>query len=600
MADKRNQTSNIEQVKSQMKEVITEVKNGVLIYSGKMTVGDLAKKLDLNANDLIKRFLMLGKMYSLNYVLNEEEIAEVCFDNGIDLKKEQEITASNFLNEVEFKDKASELVARPPVVTVMGHVDHGKTTLIDKMRRSNVQATEASGITQHTGAYQVVHKDKKITFIDTPGHESFTQMRSRGAKITDIVVLVVAADDGVMPQTKEAIQHSQAADVPIIVFINKMDKPTKDLERIKAELSAENVIVEEYGGDTQVVLGSALQGKGIKELFEKILFLAEVLELKANRRRYPIGTVIESKLDKGLGPVTTLIVENGTLYKSDFIVAGSKYGRVRALMDAQYNKLKHAHPGTPVLVTGLNYLPLAGDRFVGFKDEKFAKKLANEKDFQDKQAELYDRTQDIEVDGKKIINVIIKSDAQGTAEAIKSTIDRRSNENAIIKVIASAGGQITNADLLLAQASQAHIFCFNTKPDPSTKQGAKNMGIKIYVHNVIYKIVDDIDAILLGHETPQYEEVKVGTAHVIKTFTYSKVGTIAGCMMDEGVVHNNSKVKIIRKNKVIHIGYNDTLRRGLNDAKEVTKGKDFGLHVKGFNNILADDTLEFWEDVKVN
>lgn len=309
MADKRNQTSNIEQVKSQMNEVVSQLKNGVLIFSGKMTISDLAKKINLNANDLIKRFLMQGKMYPLNYVLNEEEIAEVCFDNGIDLKKEHEVTASNFLNEVEFKDKESELVPRPPVVTVMGHVDHGKTTLIDKMRKTDVASTEASGITQHTGAYQVVHKDKKITFIDTPGHESFTQMRSRGAKITDIVVLVVAADDGVMPQTKEAIQHAKAAEVPIIVFVNKMDKPSKDLERIKAELAAEDVIVEEYGGDTQAVYGSALQGKGIKDLFEQILLLAEVMDLKANRRRYPIGTVIESKLDKGLGPVTTLIVE---------------------------------------------------------------------------------------------------------------------------------------------------------------------------------------------------------------------------------------------------------------------------------------------------
>lgn len=600
MADKRNQTSNIEQVKSQMNEVVSQLKNGVLIFSGKMTISDLAKKINLNANDLIKRFLMQGKMYPLNYVLNEEEIAEVCFDNGIDLKKEHEVTASNFLNEVEFKDKESELVPRPPVVTVMGHVDHGKTTLIDKMRKTDVASTEASGITQHTGAYQVVHKDKKITFIDTPGHESFTQMRSRGAKITDIVVLVVAADDGVMPQTKEAIQHAKAAEVPIIVFVNKMDKPSKDLERIKAELAAEDVIVEEYGGDTQAVYGSALQGKGIKDLFEQILLLAEVMDLKANRRRYPIGTVIESKLDKGLGPVTTLIVENGTLYKGDFIVAGSKYGRVRALMDANYNPLKHAHPGTPTLVTGLNYLPLAGDRFVGFKDEKFAKKLANEKNFQDKQAELYDRTQEVEVEGKKSVNIIIKSDAQGTAEAIKHTIDRRTNENAIIKVILSSGGQITNSDLLLAQASNAHIVCFNIKPDISTKQGAKNLGIPISVHTVIYKIVEEIDAILLGHETPIYEEVKIGSAHVIKTFTYSKVGTIAGCLMDEGVVHPNSKVKVFRGNKVIHVGFNDTLRRGLNDAKEVTKGKDFGLHIKGFNTIKEDDTLEFWEDKRVN
>ncbi|WP_027334112.1 translation initiation factor IF-2 [Mycoplasma elephantis] len=600
MADKRNQSKNIDQIKSQLKKVVTEVKDGVLIYSGRMSISDLAKKLNINANEIIKKFLLQGKAYPLNYVLSEEEIAEVCFDHGIDLKREQEINASNFLNEVKFDDKEEELVSRPPVVTVMGHVDHGKTTLIDKMRKTNVAANEASGITQHTGAYQVVYKGKKITFIDTPGHEAFTQMRSRGAKITDIIILVVAADDGVMPQTKEAIFHAKSSNVPLIVFINKIDRPNKDIEKIKAELAAEDVIVEDYGGDTQVVLGSALQEKGIKELFEKILFLAEVLDLKANRRRFPIGTVIESKLDKGLGAVTTLIVENGTLYKGDFIVAGSKYGRIRALMDSNYKNVVHAHPGAPVLVTGLNYLPLAGDRFVGFKDEKFAKKLANEKRLKDKQTELYEKTQEVEITGKKVINIIIRSDTQGTAEAIKQTIDKKENDDAVIRVISYSGGQVTNSDLLLAQTANAQIFCFNIKPDLSTKQGAKNLGVRISTYNVIYKIIEDVEAILSSNEMPIYEDFKIGEAHVMKLFTYSKVGTIAGCMMDEGIVKSNSKVKVIRNKKVVHVGFNDTLRRGTNDAKEVQKGKDFGLHIKGFNDIKLDDILEFWEERRVN
>ncbi|WP_336619112.1 translation initiation factor IF-2 [Mycoplasma phocimorsus] len=600
MADKRHQTSNIEQIKSQLKDVVSEVKDGVLIYSGKMSVADLASKLKINANELIKYFLLKGKAYPLTYALSEEEIAEVCFDRGIDIKKENEINASNFLNEVEFVDDDSQLTSRPPVVTVMGHVDHGKTTLIDKIRKTNIVETESHGITQHTGAYQVIHKKKKITFIDTPGHEAFTQMRSRGAKITDIVVLVVAADDGVMPQTKEAIAHSKAAKVPMIVFINKIDKPNKDIERIKAELSAEDVIVEEYGGDTQVVLGSALQGKGIDELFDRITLLAELLDLKANRRRYPIGTVIESKLDKGVGSVTTLIVENGTLYKGDFIVAGSKYGRVRKLMDSNYNELKHAHPGTPVLVTGLNYLPLAGDRFVGFKDEKFAKKLATEKEEHDKKVNLYEKSQDVDNDGKKIINVIIKSDTQGTAEAIKGAIDKKSNNDAIIRVISSAGGQLTKSDLLLAQTSGAYIFCFNVKPDAVIRQGAKSMGIKHTTHSTIYKIIEDVELILSNNEMPIYEDKKIGLAHIIKVFTYSKVGKIAGCVQDEGVVRYNSKVKVIRNNHVIHFGFIDSLRRELNDAKEVVKGKTFGLHIKGFNNIQEDDVLEFWEEVKIN
>lgn len=598
---RKNRISNVDEVKNQLSDIKTEVKNGVFIFTNKMPLGEFAQKIGMNANDLIKRFLMKGKLYQINYVLDEEEIAEVCMERGLDFRKEQNIDAANFLHAVKFEDDEKSLVKKPPIITVMGHVDHGKTTLIDFIRKTKVAETESSGITQHTGAYQVVYKGNKITFIDTPGHEAFTEMRSRGAKITDIIILVVAADDGVMPQTREAIDHAKAADVPIVVFVNKIDKPNKDLERIKRELAECNVIVEEYGGDVQMVTGSALKGQGIEDLFEAISLLAQLLDLKANRSRYPVGTVIESKIDKGVGVVSTLIVENGSLYKGDFIVAGSSYGRVRSLKDATGKQMEHAHPGTPVVVTGLNNSPLAGDRFIGFQDEKFAKKLAEEKAQIDKNRALYDKSQTSEIEiGKKVFNVIIRSDVQGTAEAIKGKIDGMCNDEAMIKVIGAQAGQITNADLLLAQASDARIITFNVKPSAAIKQSAKQSGITIVNYSVIYKIIEDMEAHLKGQKAVVYEEKKIGSAHIIKVFFYSKVGAIAGCMMDEGVVKANCKVKVFRGRKMIHDGVIETLKRELNDAKEVEKGKDFGTHIKKFDDIKEDDILEFFEDVPVS
>lgn len=598
---RKNRISNVDEVKNQLSDIKTEVKNGVFIFTNKMPLGEFAQKIGMNANDLIKRFLMKGKLYQINYVLDEEEIAEVCMERGLDFRKEQNIDAANFLHAVKFEDDEKSLVKRPPIITVMGHVDHGKTTLIDFIRKTKVAETESSGITQHTGAYQVVYKGNKITFIDTPGHEAFTEMRSRGAKITDIIILVVAADDGVMPQTREAIDHAKAADVPIIVFVNKIDKPNRDLERIKRELAECNVIVEEYGGDVQMVTGSALKGQGIEDLFEAISLLAQLLDLKANRSRYPVGTVIESKIDKGVGVVSTLIVENGSLYKGDFIVAGSSYGRVRSLKDATGKQMEHAHPGTPVVVTGLNNSPLAGDRFIGFQDEKFAKKLAEEKAQIDKNRALYDKSQTSEIEiGKKVFNVIIRSDVQGTAEAIKGKIDGMCNDEAMIKVIGAQAGQITNADLLLAQASDARIITFNVKPSAAIKQSAKHSGITIVNYSVIYKIIEDMEAHLKGQKAVVYEEKKIGSAHIIKVFFYSKVGAIAGCMMDEGVVKANCKVKVFRGRKMIHDGVIETLKRELNDSKEVEKGKDFGTHIKKFDDIKEDDILEFFEDIPVS
>ncbi|MBZ4212731.1 translation initiation factor IF-2 [Mycoplasma sp. U97] len=598
---KKNRISNTNEIKEQLSDVKTEVVNGTFIFTNKMPLGEFANKIGINANNLIKRFLLKGKFYQINHILEEEEIAEICLEQGLDFKKEENIDAGNFLNEVKFNDSEQSLIKRPPIITVMGHVDHGKTSLIDYIRKTNVVETESSGITQHTGAYQIVHNGNKITFIDTPGHEAFGEMRSRGAKVTDIVILVVAADDGVMPQTKEAILHAKAANVPIIVFVNKMDKPQKNLDKIKRELMEVDVLIEEYGGDVQVVYGSALKGEGINDLFNAIILLADILDLKANPNRYPVGTVIESKIDKGVGSITTVIIENGTLYKGDFIVAGSSYGRIRSIKSPGGSFVDFAEPGMPVKIAGLNNTPLAGDRFIGFEDEKYAKKLATNKAQIDKSIGLYEKNQNVQLDsGKKIFNVLIRADMQGTAEAIKNKLSDMENSEAAIRVIGTQVGQITSGDILLAQASNAMIITFNIKISPNTKQAAKQAGVKIISNDVIYKIIEDVQTILDGEKPIVYEEKKIGSAHCIKVFFYSKVGTIAGCMLDDGVVKANCKVKVFRKRKLIHEGVIESLKRETNDVKVVEKGKDFGTHIRKFNDVQEDDILEFFEDVPVS
>lgn len=599
--DKNKRIKNEETVKSQLIDVKTEVKDGVFIFTNKMPIAEFAQKIGINPNDIIKKFLMQGKPYTLNRVLEEEEIAELCLDYNLDFKKEESVNIGNFLNKVKFDDNEKDLRKKPPVVTVMGHVDHGKTTLIDYIRKTKVAQSESSGITQHTGAYQVNHKGNKITFIDTPGHEVFTEMRQRGAKITDVIILVVAADDGVMPQTKEAIQHAKEANVPLIVFVNKMDKPTKNVEKIKYELLENEVVLEEYNGDVPVAYGSAKTGQGIDELLEAIILMTDLLDLKANPMRYPSGTVIESKVDKGIGTVATVIIENGTMFKGDFIVAGSSYGRVKSMIDATGTRLESAGPSTPVIISGLNTVPLAGDRFIGFEDEKFAKKLAQEKSQIDKNQELFLKSSNVATnDDKKIINIIIRSDVHGTAEALKTSIDGMSNDDAKIRVILANAGQVSNSDLLLAQTSNAIIVNFNIKPNANIRQSAKTQGIKMIYDNVVFNIVEEMKKLLDAEKTIVYEERKIGTAHVIKVFTYSKVGTIAGALVDEGVVRTGAKVKVFRKGKMIHKGVIETLKRELNDAKEVEKGKDFGTHIKDFNDIKEDDVFEFLEDFPVN
>ncbi|VEU78326.1 translation initiation factor IF-2 [Mycoplasmopsis columbinasalis] len=594
--------SNTEAVKAQLSNTKTEVKNGVFIFTNKMPLGEFANKIKLSANELIKYFMLKRKMYQINHVLEEEEIAEVCMEHGLDFRKEQNVDAGNFLNEVKFEDDPKLLTKRPPVVTVMGHVDHGKTTLVDYIRKTKVAQSESSGITQHTGAYQASHQNNKITFIDTPGHEAFSQMRSRGAKITDLIILVVAADDGVMPQTKEAIQLALDLNVPVVVFVNKMDKPNKNIDKIKNELLAAGLVTEEYGGNVPMIYGSAKLGDGVDSLLEQILLSTDILELKANKNRYPYGTVVESKIDRGVGATATLLIESGTLYRGDFIVAGSAYGRVKNLISSSTGQaIEEATPGMPVVITGLNVAPFAGERFIAFEDEKFAKKLAQEKAQIDKNKLLFNKSSQPQNgdETRKIINIIIRSDVQGTAEALREALHDMHNDEAVIHVLSAQAGEVSNNDLLIAQTSNALVINFNQKPSVNIKQSAKQLKVKLAYYNVLFKATEDMQALLDAQRTVVYEEKKIGTAVVIKLFKYSKVGIIAGCMMEDGVVKAHSKVKVLRRKKIVHDGVIDSLRRELNDVKEVETGKDFGTHIHKFDGVQLDDILEFYEDVPV-
>ena len=597
----KKRLSNDEEIKNQLTDVKVELKDGVFIFTGPMSVNEFAKMIKKPANEILTNFFKKGILHNLNSILSEEEIAEICFDYGFDFRKEIEMNESNFMDHFEIEDEKENLEPRPPIITIMGHVDHGKTTLIDKIRNANVAATEAGGITQHTGAYQIVHNNKVITFLDTPGHEAFTAMRLNGAKVTDIVILVVAADDGVMPQTIEAIDHAKAANVPIIVFVNKMDKPNADPERIKADLSKHDILCEEWGGQVPFIYGSALKNQGINELFEAILLQSDLMELKANKNRSPIGTVIEAKISTGTGTIATLMVTNGTIYKRDFIVAGSNYGRIKTLLSIDGKEIESAGPGTPVVVTGLNYLPKSGDKFLGFENEKFAKKLASKKAFVDKQNELNTKNINLNsVGDKKMVNIIIKSDVQGTAEAIKFSLSKLSNKDVAINVIRFSSGSITNSDILLAKASNAIIFAFNLKVDGSIRNLANQEKVVIKTSSIIYEIIEEIEKIVKSLGDPEYKEEKIGEAIIQKIFYYSKVGNIAGCLATDGVIKINTKMKLLRNNKIIHEGILETLQHEKEQIKKIEKGKEFGTHIKGFNDIKEGDIIQTFEDVLIS
>lgn len=578
----------------------TNETNNVVLYKDKMTVKDLALALNVSDTDLIKKMFNMGLMININSSISFEDAEVICMEYKKELKKESSVDISNF-EEYEIIDKESDLVPRAPVVTIMGHVDHGKTSLLDYIRNAHVASGEAGGITQAIGAYQVEINGNKITFIDTPGHAAFTEMRARGAKITDIVVIIVAADDGVMPQTKEAIDHAKSANVPIIVAINKIDKTTANVDKIMSEMSEYGLTPEEWGGDTIFVKLSARTGENVDLLLESILALAEMEDLKANPKRYASGTVIESKLDKNKGVTASLLINNGTLRLGDPVVVGSSFGKVRTLKDSNGNDLISALPSTPVEITGLNAVPVAGDKFMAFETEKEARSIAEkranaekEKKYTKKAVSLEDLFERIE-SGHKEINVVLKTDVKGSEEAVKNALEKINVEGVKVTVIRSGVGTITESDVVLASASNAIIIGFNVVPSAKTKEAAKNYEVDIRLYNIIYKLVEEIESAMKGMLEPTYEEVTTGEAEIRQIFKFSKVGNIAGVHVTSGVIKNNSECKLIRDGVIITTSKIGSLQREKDQVKEVKSGYDCGITIENYSDIKVGDTIIAFE-----
>ena len=580
-----------------------KVNGGVFTYTGSITVNELAKQLGQNPSDIIK-YLFLNKksMVTINSVLDDEIIGELCLNYGYDFKKEKVVEMENF-EELDIVDEDKDLTERPPVVVVMGHVDHGKTTLIDAIRSSNIAGGEAGAITQAIGAYQKEVFGKKITFLDTPGHEAFTAMRARGAQMTDIAIIVVAADDGVMPQTKEAIDHAKAAGVTLIVAINKIDKPTADPDRVKQELMIEGVIAEEFGGDIIFKEISAKKNIGIDDLLETILIVAELKDLKANPNRYALGSVVEAQLDKNEGAKATLLVQNGTLKTGDFVVIGNHFCRVRKMVNEYKKVIKSAGPACPVVVTGIEDVPLAGDRFMAYPDEKIAREIATkrtlnakEKDMQKTSAlsldDLYNQIKEGEV---KTINVIIRADVQGSVEAVKSSLMKIDVENVKINVIRATAGSITLSDVILASASNAIIYGFNVRPDAAVRAKAAEEKVEIRLHTIIYALIEEIEAAMKGMLKPIEKEVVTGQAEIRSLFKASKVGTIAGAMVIEGQLKRDSLIRLLRNGIVVYTGKLGSLKRFKDDVAMVKTGFECGFTIENFNDIKEGDIVEAYE-----
>jgi translation initiation factor IF-2 len=576
-----------------------EQKKGILYFEKGMTVGDIAEGLGVKVGDVIKTLMTLGIMANQTQSVDRETIELVALEFGKELEDKQVTDLTRF-DEIEIVDNEEDLFERPAVVTIMGHVDHGKTTLLDTIRNTRVTEGEAGGITQHIGAYQVKKNGKLITFIDTPGHAAFTEMRARGAEVTDITVLVVAADDGVMPQTREAIDHAKVAGVPIIVAINKMDMVGANPDRVKQELTEYNLIPEDWGGETIFCELSALTGEGVDNLLEMIQLTAEVEEFKANPNRLASGSVIESKLDKGRGPVATLLVANGTLKVGDAIVAGNTYGRVRAMVDENNKRLDYVKPSKAAEITGLNDVPQAGDSFMVFDDDKKARQIAEERAQRAWEEErgvgkaisldaLFDQIND---GTTKELRIIIKGDTHGSIEALKSSLEQIDVEGTKIEVIRSSVGTITETDVTLALASGAIIIGFNVRPTSKVRETAKEKGVDIRLYNIIYKALEQVEQALTGMLDPVFEEVVTGQAEVRDTFKISKVGTIAGCYVTDGTIERNSLVRILRDGIVVFEGKMSSLKRFKDDVKEVREGFECGIMIERFNDIKVGDIIE--------
>ncbi len=582
------------------KPQITEI-----TYSDGITVGQLAKKIDRNASDIIKVLFMEGKMVTINSELDDDLVMAVCLEYEIEPIKVKEHEEDSL--EDEELDKEEDLKERPPVVTIMGHVDHGKTTLLDSIRKTKVVEGEAGGITQAIGAYQIEVSGRKVTFLDTPGHEAFTAMRARGAKVTDVAVIVVAADDGVMPQTREAIDHAKAADVPMIIAVNKIDKPDANPDRVKNELAELGIMPEEWGGDTIFVNTSAKAGQGIQDLLETILTVADVQELKANPNRLSTGTVIEAKLDKGRGPVATLLVQKGTLHQGEPVVVGTCFGKIRKMTDEDGRELLEATPSTPVEIIGLNDVPEAGDIFKAFDNEKEARALADRrmrKKIEQQRRKtsamsLEDLSREIEAGEIQEIPVIIKADVQGSAEAVKSSLEKLDVKGVKVNVIHSTAGAISESDIMLADASKAMIIGFNVRPDANIRRKAEEAGVEIRLHNIIYKATEEMENAMKGMLAPVYTEVVVGQAEIREIYKVSKIGTIGGCMVTDGKLISHCGIRLIRDGIVIYTGVLGSLKRFKDDAKEVNSGYECGITIENFNDIKVGDIIEAYQEKEV-
>ena len=578
--------------------------DNIILYKNGMTVSELAGLLNVAAVELVKKLMGLGVMANINQSVDFETAEVLVADYSKTLKKEETADISNFEN-FEIEDKEEDLIERPPVVTIMGHVDHGKTTLLDTIRKSNVVGGEAGGITQAIGAYSVTCNGKKITFIDTPGHAAFTEMRARGASITDIVIIIVAADDGVMPQTKEAIDHAKAAGVPIIVAINKIDKPEANVERVMTGLVENGLTPEEWGGDVIVNKISAATGEGVEELLENILLVAEMQEYKANPSRYASGVVIESKKNSKVGSVATLLIQNGTLRLGDPIVVGTIYGKVRTLKNDLGQNIVEATPSIPVEVTGLSDVPNAGDKFMAFESEKQAKHIADERSLRAREKDtnfsgmsledLFGRIQE----GVKEINVVLKADVNGSLEAVRGALDKIDVEGVRINIIRGAVGGITESDVVLARASSAIIIGFNVRANSQAQDDAKEYGVEIRTYDIIYKVVEDMEDAMKGMLDPEYEEKVTGKLEIRQLFKFSKVGLIAGCHVLSGVVRNNEKARIIRDDVVVYNGAVNTLQHEKDQVKEVTKGMDCGITLENCQDYKEGDIIEIYDLVEV-
>ena len=571
-----------------------------------IAVGELASRMKKTAAEVVKQLFKLGVFASVSDVIDYDTAALVAMELGCKVEKEVIVTVEEKLID-DRADNEEELVPRAPVVVIMGHVDHGKTSLLDYIRHANVASGEAGGITQHIGAYTVEINGSPITFLDTPGHEAFTSMRARGAMVTDVAILVVAADDGIMPQTVESINHAKAAGIPIVVAINKMDKVGANPDRIKQQLTEYDIVSEEWGGDTIICPISAKTGAGIDNLLENLVLQAEVLELRANPNRAAKGTVIEARLDKGRGPIMTVLVQNGTLHLGDIIIAGTCVGRVRTMINDKGQRVTEAGPSTPVEISGLNEVPSAGDIFNAVADERMARELAEERRIQQssgsgtaKKVSLEDLFSQIQAGEMKTLNLIVKADVQGSAEAVKASLEKISNEEVRVKVIHSAVGAINESDVMLAATSGAIIVGFNVRPDNAARDSAARSNVDMRMYRVIYDCINEIEAAMKGMLAPKFRESVIGHAEVRETYKVSKIGTVCGCYCLDGKIQRGCQVRVLRDNIVIHEGELASLRRFKDDVKEVASGYECGMQIEKFNDVKVGDVIECFVMEQIN